>query len=392
MKTWAKLLAVLCLCWPARGMTENAEPKWKVDLRERYEFQAFDRTINAPWKVNQGVVFISPERILVYQVNRSRAPVKLAARDASGGSGNFVLEIRALDAQDGSDIKSLHLPTNAESSKVLATRDGKFIVRTGDVLYLYSANFERLASRPLPLKRQVQEEGWEIGVSPSGDEVVLVHQQIFKRDAMSPTSDVQKAQADVEVVNAETLELMKTFSLPAYLPAWHAVGHFLLSPNPAVPAAGAVLGLLDFDGNWTPFMPDWYAAMQPCAYRATMLDHQLIVAIGCGNLYVLQRTGGKVFALKSGSKEFIGSAMGGGDYLAVEFERHIVNRETSANIPITMAQPLRLDLYALKIGKPLMSVGLHSGNVHYAVSARGALAVVDGTALELFTPKPAPKQ
>jgi len=390
MKTWAKLLVLLCLCWPARGMAENAEPRWKVDLRERYGFQAFDRTINAPWKVNQGVVCISPDRILVYQVNRSRAPAKLAARDSSGGSGNFVLEIRVLDAQDGSDVKSLHLPTNAESSRVLATRDGKFIARTGDILYLYSANFERLASRPLPLKRQVQEEGWDIGVSPLGEEVVLVHQQIFKRDAMSPTSDVQKAQADVEVLNAETLELMKSFTLPAFLSVWHAAGHFLLSSNTAVPAPGAGLGLLDFDGSWSPLMPDLYATMQPCAYQAEVLDRQLIAAFGCGNLYVF-RTGEKVFALKIGSKEFVASVMGAGDYLAVELERHIVSRETSANIPITMAQPLRLDLYELTTTKPLMSVGLHNGNVHYAVSRRGALAVVDGTALELFAPKPAPK-
>src|SRR5471030_2642568 len=176
MKMWVKALALLGLCGPAFGATESAHPKWKVDLRERYEFQAFDRTINFRWTLHQGLLFISPERILVYQVNRSRGPAKLAARDASGGSGNFVLEIRVLNAQDGSDVKSLRLPTNAEFSKVIATRNGRFIVRTGDILYLYSADFERLASRALPLKRQVAEDGWQIGVSPSGEEVVLVHQ------------------------------------------------------------------------------------------------------------------------------------------------------------------------------------------------------------------------
>ena len=170
MKTWIKLVALLCLC-SACASAQSAQPKWKVDLTQRYGFQAFDRTINFRWTLHQGLLFISPERLLVYQVNRSRAATKLQARDASGGSGNFILEIKVLDAQDGSEIKSLQLPTNAEFSKVLATRDGKFIVRTGDILYLYSADFTRLASHPLPLKRQVQEEGWQIGVSPSGDEV-----------------------------------------------------------------------------------------------------------------------------------------------------------------------------------------------------------------------------
>ena len=68
-------------------------------------------------------------------------------------------------------------------------------------------------------------------------------------------------------------------------------------------------------------------------------------------------------------------------------ERHIVNHESSANIPIVVAQPLRLDLYQLKETKPMMSVGLHSANIYYDVSARGTMAVVDGTSLEFFAPR-----
>ena len=130
MKAWIRILALLCLCSACAG-AQSAQPKWKIDLLERYGFQAFDRTINFRWTLHQGVLFISPERVLVYQVNRSRGAAKLAARDASGGSGNFILEIKILNAKDGSEIKSLQFPTNADSSKVLATRDGNFIVRTG---------------------------------------------------------------------------------------------------------------------------------------------------------------------------------------------------------------------------------------------------------------------
>jgi hypothetical protein len=277
---WMKTLILLCLCWPSFGIAETPEPKWKVDLRERYEFQAFDRTINFRWTLHQGLLFISPERILVYQVNRSRGPARLAARDASGGSGNFILEIRVLNARDGSEVKSLELPTNADFSKVMATRDGKFIVRTGDIVYLYSADFERLASRALPLKRQVAEEGWQIGVSPSGEEVALVHQQIFKRDPMSPTSNVEKAEADVEILNADTLQLIKSFAVPAFLAAWYAADHVLLSSSPTPTAAPATFGLLDFDGRWSPLMPDWYSAKQPCSYQAAALDRRLFAAFG----------------------------------------------------------------------------------------------------------------
>jgi hypothetical protein len=383
MKMWIKALALLSLCWAVRGVAENPGPTWKVDIRERFQFQAFDRTINFRWTLHQGVLFISPERILVYQVNRSRGLAKLSARDASGGGGNFVLDMRVLNARDGSEIKSIQLPTNADFSKVIATHNGKFIVRTGDILYLYSANFDRLASRALPLKRQAPEEGWQIGVSPSGEEVVLVHQQIFKRDALSPTSTVQKAEADIEILNAETLQLEKSFTLPSFLTTWFAADHFLLSSSPTSPPE-ATFGLLDFDGEWSPLLPDWYSGKQPCGYQAAPLEHQLFAAFGCSNLSVFPRNGAKVFSMKTGSKEYVGSVMGSEGYLAVQLERHFVRQETSANIPVAMAQPLRIDLYELKGSKPLLSVALHSGNVHYAVSSGGALTVVDGTTLEFY--------
>ena len=35
----------------------------------------------------------------------------------------------------------------------------------------------------------------------------------------------------------------------------------------------------------------------------------------------------------------------------------------------------------------MMSVGLHSPNIYYDVSAHGTMTVVDGTALEFFVPR-----
>jgi hypothetical protein len=386
MKMWKKAVALLCLSLPVIGNAQSPEPKWKVDLR-RFEFQAFDRTINFRWTLHQDVLFLSPDRVLIYQVNRSRGPARLAPRDASGGSGNFVLEIRVLNAQDGAGIKSIDLPTNAEFSKVMATRDGRFIVRTGDVLYLYSANFERLASRALPLKRQVEEEAWQIGVSPSGDEVDLVHQQIFKRDALSPNSNIVKAQADVEILSADNLETIKSFSLPWVLAAWFAADHSLLSSSPTAWAPAATFGLLDFDGHWSPLMPDWDSAEHPCAYQAVALQHKMFAAFGCGNLSVFPSTGEKLFLLKTGSKEFVGSVVGGGDYMAIQWERRFIRHDSAANIPIAMAQPLRVELFELRNIKPLMSVALHRSNAYYAVSQRGDLAVVDGASLAVFATK-----
>jgi hypothetical protein len=384
MKVWIKIVAMLYLCC-ACASGQSAQPKWNVDLTERYGFQAFDRTINFRWTLHQDVLFISPDRVLVYQVNHSRGTTKLAPRDASGGSGNFILDIKILSAADGAEIKSLQLPTNAEFSKVLATHDGKFIVRTGDILYLYSADFTRLASHAMPLKRLVQEEGWQIGVSPSGDEVQLVHQQILKRSAISPTSKVEAAQADIEILSADNLETIKSLSLPWFLASWSAADHALLSSSPTTWAPAASFGLLTFDSQWTPLMPDWAPSEHPCAYRAVALEHKLFAAFGCGNLSVFPRTGERLFFLKTGTKEFVNSVLGGGDYMAIQWEHRSVRRDTSANIPIAVAQPLRLDLYQIRSSHPLLSVALHHSNIYYAVSQSGALVVVDGTSLDLYS-------
>jgi len=384
MKAWIKLAALLCLgCVCASA--QSAQAKWKIDLTEKYGFQAFDRTINFRWTLHQGVLFISPERLLVYQVNRSRSTTRLAPRDASGGSGNFILEIKVLDAADGSEIKSLQLPTNAEFSKVLATRDGKFIVRTGDILYLYSADFTWLASHALPLKRQVQEEGWQIGVSPSGDEVELVHQQILKRSAISPTSKVEKAQADIEILSADNLETIKSFSLPWFLASWSGADGALLSSSPTTWSPSASFGLLSFAGQWTSLMPDWTSAEHPCTYQEMALEHKLFAAFGCGNFSVFPQTGERLFFLKTGTKEFVNSVQGGGDFMAIQWEHRSIRRDI-ANIPLAVPQPLRIDLYQIRSSNPLLSVALHHNNIYYAVSQSGALAVVDGTSLNLYSP------
>ena len=388
MKLWMKALVLLCLLCPVRGFTQSTEPAWKINLTEKYGFQAFDRTINFRWTLHQGVLFIAPERILVYQVNRSRGPAKLSARDASGGSGNFILEIKVLNAQDGSEVKSLELPTNADFSKIMPTHDGRFIVRTGDVLYVYSANFERLASRALPLKRQSVEEAWQIGVSPSGKEVALVHQQVFHRSAMSATSAIEKAASDVEILNADTLQPAVSFSLPAVWENWSAAEHFLLTstPQPSASTAG-LFGALNIDGTWSPILPAWYSAKQPCRYQLAALEHDLFAAFGCGYFSVFSRMGDKVFSLKNKSDDFVSTVVEGGEYYAAEVERRTILYESASNVPVARAQPLHLDLYELKGSKPLMSVPLHSANIYFAVSPHGTMTVVDGTSLAFYIPK-----
>ncbi len=364
----------------------KVEPDWSINLKERYGFEPFDRQISFRWTLYQNVIFISPERVLVYQVTRSQDHIKLGARDASGGAGNFVLNLRVFSTQDGHEIKSMRLPTSAEPSKVVATRGGRFIVRTGDILYLYSSDFQRLASKTLPLKRQVQEEVWQISVSPSGAEVVLAHQQIFHRNALSPTSAIEKASAEIEVLNADTLQTIKSFTVPWYMQSWSAADRFLLSPNPHPIFSTATFGLLDYNGNWSSLQPDW-SLNQSCAYQAEALAHEMFAAFGCGNLSVFPRTGERTFFVRQKNKEYFGAISSNESHLAVQVERRSVRVDNATNIPVAVAQPIRIDLYWLPNVDPVISVPVHAKNVYYAVSAQGALAVVDGTSLQLFNGK-----
>jgi hypothetical protein len=382
-----KILALFCLCWHVCVAAQAPEPAWKINITEKYGFQAFDRTINFRWTLHQGVLFISPERVLVYQVNRLRTPVKLSERDASGGSGNFILQIRVLDAKDGSEVKSLDLPTNADFSKIMPTHDGKFVVRTGDILYLYSANFERLASRSLPLKRQSQEEAWQIGVSPSGKKVALVHQQIFHRNAVSATSAIEKASSDIEILNADTLQLIEGFTIPSFWDYWNESDELLLAstPQPSASAPG-LFGEFAVDGRWSPVLPSWYSAKQPCSYKVAALPHDLFAAYGCDHFSVFPRAGTDVFLMKTKSDDFVSLLMQAGEYYAVQIDHRTI-LWTANNVPVARSQPLHVDLYDLKGTVVLMSIPVHNSNIYFAVSEEGSMIVGDGTSLAFFALK-----
>ena len=132
-------------------------------------------------------------------------------------------------------------------------------------------------------------------------------------------------------------------------------------------------------------MPDWTSAEHPCTYQEVALEHKLFAAFGCGNLSVFPQTGERLFFLKTGTKEFVNSVQGGGDFMAIQWEHRSIRRDIS-NIPLAVPQPLRIDLYQIRSSNPLLSVALHHNNIYYAVSQSGALAVVDGTSLNLYSP------
>src|SRR5205807_88821 len=106
----ARLILLLALCCQVFGQPSGMQQRWRINLRENFGLQPFDRS-GKLWSSQQGVVFITPERLAVYQVNEKLFPAPLSTRDAAGGAGNFQLELRILDTRDGREIKSMRFPT-----------------------------------------------------------------------------------------------------------------------------------------------------------------------------------------------------------------------------------------------------------------------------------------
>jgi hypothetical protein len=355
--------------------------RWETTL-EKHGLQSFDRNSRVPWMNSQGVLFLTPEKVLIYQVNRTAERARLAPRGSSGGAGNFFLNVRVLEVQDGRLIKSMDLPTNARVSEVKATRNGGFVVQTGTVLYLHSADFRQMASKALPLERAAPTEGWQIRVSPSGDKVVLMHEQVFARPELLADNTVLhdgRAQVDVQILDANSAAPEAAFSLAHTLAFWAPAEDVLFSSNPAHSYSDGQVGTLGFDGKWTPIHADFSDENNFCRHGVSAIDEQRLVVLGCEECTVFSRAGGKpVFSVKDPHAVFK-SAAAAGRYLAVLRDRY-----RSDAIPGGNWRPDRIDVFDLQSHDRLLSVPVQTEGVAYAVSPQGALAVIDGEKLRVF--------
>jgi len=375
MKPWWGALLVL-------GLFTN-EPKslrWEITL-EKHGLQSFDRNIRVPWMNSQGVLFLTQEKVLIYQVNRAAERARLAPRGSSGGAGNFFLSVRILQAQDGRIIKSLDLPTNARASDVMATRNGGFLVQTGTVLYLYSADFRRTATKALPIERVAPTEGWQMRVSPSGAKVVLMHEQEFARPELLADNTVLhdgRAQVDVQILDGDSIVPEAEFSLAHALAFWAPADEALFSSNPAHSYSDGQVGRLSFEGKWTPIHAGFQEENNFCHHGVYAIDDQRLVLFGCEEFVMFSTEGRRMFSIKDPHSVFR-SVVAAGRYLAVLREHYQAGETPGDNW-----RPDHIEVFDLETHARVLSVPLQTEGVSYAVSPRGALAVIDGEKLRVY--------
>ncbi len=380
MTRWLSLLLLVC----APLGVASGQARWKINLEQSQGLQSFDREVDSLWMNQQGVLFLTPDQLVAYQVNRTRQ-AKLAPRDQSGGGGNFVLNIKVLSVQDGHLIRSLDLPTNSGLSSVIATRNGGFLARTGNSLVLYSADFEPVASRELSLNTDVPLESWQIKASPSGAEVVLLHEQIFKNAEVLSDNTVLhdgKAKVDVEILDSATLQPKKAFTLAHALLFWSPSEDRLLSSNPAHSYSDGQVGTLDFNGNWLPMRSQFNLEKSSCPYSLAAIDGQRVVFYGCETFAVFSTEGKRLFSRNDGRFVFR-SVAASGSYLAMACDRYRMGSETPRGDWFLLTRADRIEVFDLERHSRLTSVSIHGERAYYAISPQGDLAVVDGANLEL---------
>jgi hypothetical protein len=380
MRAWVS--ALLLLCCPAWMLAKSS--RWQTSL-EQLGLQSFDREVAALWMSQQGVVFLTPDKVLVYQVNRTQEQAKLAPRGAAGGAGNFFLNIRVLGVQDGRLLRSLDVPTNGMLSRVMATKDGGFLVRAGTAIYLYSPDFVQRASRELELEKKAPYESWQVRISPSGAEIFLLHEQVYKTAEVLADNTVLhdgEAKVDVEVLSSETLKPVKKFTLTHTLAFWAPAEDFLVSSNPAHSYSDMQVGIMDFNGSWSPIHADFQLEKSYCGYSVNAIDQQRVVLYGCENFIVLSTAGKKVFTVND-PRFIFGSTAASGGYLAVSLDHYRFGQEGPHGNSAMTTHADRVAVYDLDRRSRVTQVSIHGQSVYYAISPRGDLAVVDGLALEL---------
>lgn len=371
-------LLVLCCLLGSVAAAETAQPVWQLNLQS-YGLRPFLTQLSLTWTRQQNVIFLTPDRVALYQVEQLRKPAPLSKRNRTGGAGNFFIEFRVFDVHDGRLVKSFHGGTSAGFSKILPTDGGEFLVRTGDAVSLYSSDFRQVASKEFPLSNHAPIEGWQIGITPSGAQVVMLHQQIYPKPGLLGAVPDEKSTTEVEILDARTLSTLTSFSVRP-LSSWSVADGALVAAGPAQTLAERRFGLLDFAGNWSALA----VKGGHCNYQMEALDAQSFAARGCDKFLVVNFAGETLFSRKEGRGGFIGLAAKSGRFLALEIDRPALTELPGTNLKVSVSEPERLEIVDLAHHSRLPSIRVHSENVYYAISKKGDLAVVDGGVLALY--------
>lgn len=360
---------LLILCFPPGAQKERAcpPPVWSVDLTN-YGFRPFGQEMwgDAPhpqgWIQSRGVTFLSPESLAVYEVLPKQELPPLASREPGGGVGRFVLQIQILAAKDGKPVKSLRLLTSSVVNtgheefrfgfrSVFPTHDGKFLVRTSDMLRLYSADFVEIARAILPRPSRDSIDDWVFSVSPKSDRIYVEHKQNVGYKDKEPFKTTRY------LLDADTLQEVPT-----------------LPPR---------------DCPWEPdlWQPNFW---QP---EYNLSKYKVSEKGGGGGkapneIQIASSTGEPVFTARLSGLHGFASHQLTDSFLVAQIFRHVPDPFDLGRC----SKPVRLAIYDLvtkseKCSIPITGEAGHCGTGFlYSVSSADSLAVIQGSVLKVYRP------
>jgi hypothetical protein len=256
-------------------------------------------------------------------------------------------------------------------SNVMPARDGNFIVRTGEMLSLYSPALQQVASHRLPLEKG-ESQVWETNIAASGDVVVAIRRQMYPDLAMTGKPIY------VEVLDAATLQLKNAFT------AQHAAGWLMSVGDRHIlslaPTGGWQWSLMDFEGHWDQFDPSRSPLTRFRYRRLGLLAHDYLAAYGPEQLVVMSNPTEAIFTVVE-PHQFFQSLVSADRFLAVE----ILNRPpTYKNGRAVLPNSAQVAAYDLKSRAKLLSVDVSPKGLYFAISPQGDLGIIHHDQLEIL--------
>jgi hypothetical protein len=338
----------------AGGQKPCPQPLWAVDLTSMYQFRDFGLMKNprnrlAPnWTNEQGIEFISPQVLVVYQVSEADNPQPTSRKEESGGSGRYVLHMSFLDVTKGNELKALRLVTDGWSpSRVFPTHNGRSLVRTGETVRSLSETFDEIAIAHLPHSKTATGQWSEVSISSSGRLVYVKYNASYSSQFVRGTA----------VVDADSLD-----------------------PVEEVPHGDVTLG--EGRPGFT-FVPK----VSSCPSKLASITPEVFVGYGCKELKLFSPDGQLLWNIPMHDE--VVSVRGGGKLFAASIQRYRMDPLDIGFAP----EPLRIDVYDLatksekcSIPSTVKSLPERWPTMSYALSASGAAAVIQGNILSVYQP------
>ena len=337
----------------AGGETFCSQPLWEVDLGSTYQFRDFGpkkhprNQLPPMWTNQEGIEFVSPDVLAVYQVSEVNSLEPLKQKGDSGGSGRYVLHVSFLDVTNGNELKTIRFVTEGSGpSRVFPTHDGRYLIRTGETIRSFSAAFDESAAARLPNSKTASTQWSDVSVALSGRLIYIKynasHSSQFVRgtatldaDSLDPKENLAKNEGAGENQHVFTF----------------------VARNPSCPSALA------------------------------RITSELSVGYGCEDLRLFSNDGQLQWDIPI--HEQVVSVRGSGALLVVSIKRRRAN-------PLDLdfgPEPLRVEIYDIATKSKKCSIparikpapGLWP-SMSYALSTSGEVAVVQGSMLSVYRP------